>query len=133
MAATAASALDVEHIDFREHWSTFGPVTAEMKAIEDLSLIGDARGVLSRADEGPLSRKALKKLGRPSANNWDRHRLDVARAHAMLGSHQDAMDELNTIRRATGAARCDPKRARRGPADRPTGERRRLRGSQPGC
>ncbi|MFF3122889.1 helix-turn-helix domain-containing protein [Streptomyces sp. NPDC057908] len=101
MTATAASALDVEHVDFQEHWTTFGPVTAEMKAIEDLSLIGDARGVLSRADEGTLSRKALKKFGRPSANNWDRHRLDVARAHAMLGSHQDAMDELNTIRRAS--------------------------------
>ncbi|MEV6161626.1 helix-turn-helix transcriptional regulator [Streptomyces sp. NPDC052052] len=101
MAVTAASALDVEHVDFREHWTTFGPVTAEMKAIEDLSLIGDARGVLSRADEGTLSRKALKKFGRPSANNWDRHRLDVARAHAMLGSHQDAMDELNAIRRSS--------------------------------
>lgn len=57
--------------------------------------------MLSRADEGTLSRKALKKFGLPSANNWDRHRLDVARAHAMIGSHQDAMDELNTIRRAS--------------------------------
>ncbi|WSD73456.1 helix-turn-helix domain-containing protein [Streptomyces sp. NBC_01591] len=101
MAATAASALGAEHMDFREHWSTFGPVTAEMKTIEDLSLIGDARGVLSRADEGALSRKALKRLGRPSANNWDRHRLDVAGAHAKIGAHQDAMDELSAIRRAS--------------------------------
>lgn len=51
MTATAASALNVEHVNFREHWTTFGPVTAETKAIEDLSLIGDARGVLRRADE----------------------------------------------------------------------------------
>ncbi|MFF8845464.1 helix-turn-helix domain-containing protein [Streptomyces sp. NPDC015127] len=101
MTATAASALDVEHVNFREHWTTFGPVTAEAKAIEDLSLIGDARGVLRRADEGPVGRKALKRFGRPSANNWDRHRLDVARAHALLGSHQDAMEELNTIRRSS--------------------------------
>ncbi|NEA56747.1 helix-turn-helix transcriptional regulator [Streptomyces sp. SID13666] len=101
MTATAASALDVEHVDFREHWTTFGPVTAEAKAIEDLSLIGDARGVLRRADEGPVGAKALKRFGRPSANNWDRHRLDVARAHAKLGSHQDAMDELNAILRSS--------------------------------
>ncbi|MEU8948817.1 helix-turn-helix domain-containing protein [Streptomyces sp. NPDC048489] len=98
MATTAASALGREHQDFREHWGTFGPVTAEAKAIEDLSLIGDARGVLSRADDGPVGGKALKKLGRPSPNNWDRHRLDVAKAHVALGSHQDAMDELNSIK-----------------------------------
>ncbi|MFJ1750503.1 helix-turn-helix domain-containing protein [Streptomyces sp. NPDC088116] len=99
MVATAASALDVEHTDFRQHWGTFGPVTAELKAIEDLCLVGDARGVLRRADEGLVGSKALKRFGRPSAINWDRHRLDVARAHVTLGSHQDAMQELNTIRR----------------------------------
>ena len=98
MAAQAASGLDVEHVDFGEHWSTFGPVTAETKRIEDLSLVGDARGVLSRADEGPVGRKGLKKLGRPSPNNWARHRLDVARAHVLLGSHQDAMDELTGVK-----------------------------------
>lgn len=101
MTATAASALNVEHVNFREHWTTFGPVTAETKAIEDLSLIGDARGVLRRADDGPVGRKALKRFGRPSQNNWDRHRLDIARAHTLLGSHQDAMDELNTIHRTS--------------------------------
>ena len=98
MATTAASALGREHMDFREHWATFGPVTAETKVIEDLALIGDARGVLSRADDGPVGGKALKKLGRPSSNNWDRHRLDVAKAHVLLGSHQDAMDELTGIK-----------------------------------
>jgi hypothetical protein len=101
MTATAASALDMEHVNFREHWTTFGPVTAETKIIEDLSLIGDARGVLRRTDEGPVGRKALKRYGRPSANNWDRHRLDVARAHVILGSHQDGMDELGAIRRSS--------------------------------
>ncbi|MEU0674434.1 helix-turn-helix domain-containing protein [Streptomyces sp. NPDC006172] len=98
MAAQAASGLDVEHVDFRQHWSTFGPVTAETKRIEDLALIGDARGVLSRLTDGPASPKGLKKLGRPSPNNWARHRLDVARAHVLLGSHQDAMDELTGIK-----------------------------------
>ncbi|MCX4668980.1 helix-turn-helix domain-containing protein [Streptomyces sp. NBC_01381] len=101
MTATAASALNEEHVNFHEHWTTFGPVTAEAKAIEDLALIGDARGVLRRADEGPVGRKAVKRFGRPSANNWDRHRLDVAYAHARLGSHQDSMEELNTILRTS--------------------------------
>lgn len=101
MATTAASALGREHMDFREHWATFGPVTAETKVIEDLALIGDARGVLGRADDGPVGGKALKNLGRPSPNNWDRHRLDVAKAHVLLGSHQDAMDELTGLKSAS--------------------------------
>ncbi|MBI0293233.1 helix-turn-helix transcriptional regulator [Streptomyces sp. PRKS01-29] len=102
MAASAATALDQEHTDYRTHWTTFGPVTAELKAVEDLSIAGDARGVLRRADEGVLAQKALRKFGKPSANNWDRHRLDVARAHVTLGSTQDAMDELNRLKRSSG-------------------------------
>lgn len=98
MTATAASGLSREHVDFRQHWTTFGPVTAEAKAIEDLALIGDHQGVLRRADEGPVGTGGLKRFGRPSANNWDRHRLDIAKAHASLGSHQDAMDELGAIK-----------------------------------
>ncbi|MEU5630944.1 helix-turn-helix domain-containing protein [Streptomyces rishiriensis] len=98
MAATAGGALEREHTEFPTHWSAFGPVTAEAKAVEDLALAGDARGVLRRADEGPLSVKAIKNFGRLSTNNWGRHRLDVSRAHALLGSHQDAMDELVNLR-----------------------------------
>ncbi|MFB8350957.1 helix-turn-helix domain-containing protein [Streptomyces niveus] len=101
MTATAASALSREHVDFRQHWTTFGPVTAEAKAIEDLAIIGDHHGVISRADQGPVGSKGLKRFGRPSANNWDRHRLDIARAHAKLGSHQDAMEELSTIKESS--------------------------------
>ncbi|MBD0746241.1 helix-turn-helix domain-containing protein [Streptomyces sp. CBMA152] len=102
MAATASSALNTEDERFPEHWGGFGPVTAELKAVEDLSLVGDARGVLRRADDGILSGKALRSYGRPTAPNWGRHRLDVARAHVMTGSHQDAMDELTQLRRTSG-------------------------------
>ncbi|MFD7020550.1 helix-turn-helix domain-containing protein [Streptomyces sp. NPDC059928] len=98
MAGTAGGALGREHAEFPTHWSAFGPVTAEAKAVEDLALVGDARGVLRRADDGPLSPKAVNNLGRLSANNWGRHRLDVARAHVLLSSHQDAMDELINLR-----------------------------------
>ncbi|MFJ8313079.1 MULTISPECIES: helix-turn-helix domain-containing protein [unclassified Streptomyces] len=102
MAATASSALNTEDESFPEHWGGFGPVTAELKAVEDLSLVGDARGVLRRADDGILSGKALRSYGRPTAPNWGRHRLDVARAHIMTGSHQDAMGELTQLRRTSG-------------------------------
>ncbi|GAB7029485.1 hypothetical protein JCM4914_09460 [Streptomyces platensis subsp. malvinus] len=98
MAASAAAAMGREHLNYRAHWSTFGPVTAEVKRLEDLSLKKDARGVLSGAEDGPLKPTALAVLGRPSANNWNRHRLDIARAHVILGSHQDAMDELKRVR-----------------------------------
>lgn len=103
MAATAASAVGHEHADYTTHWARFGPVTAELKAVEDLSLAGDAHGVLRRADEGVLSRRSLRAVGRPSNINWNRHRLDVARAHVLVGSTQDAMDELVRIRATTGA------------------------------
>lgn len=102
MAATAASALAQEHVDHRSHWTTFGPITAELKAVEDLAVAGDARGVLRRADDGVLGPRALRKCGKPSSNNWDRHRLDVAKAHVTLGSTQDALEELGRIKRTSG-------------------------------
>ncbi|SCE19807.1 helix-turn-helix transcriptional regulator [Streptomyces sp. OspMP-M43] len=103
MAGTAASALGQERNSFPNHWGGFGPVTAEMKVVEDLALDGDARAVLRRADEGVLGGKALKALGKPTAPNWGRHRLDVAQAHVKLGSHQDAMSELAGLRESNGA------------------------------
>ncbi|MEU5129470.1 helix-turn-helix transcriptional regulator [Streptomyces mobaraensis] len=103
MAGTASSALGSERMSFPDHWAGFGPVTTEVKAVEDLSLMGDARGVLRRTDEGVLSSRAAAHLGRPDPANWGRHRLDVARAHVLLKSHQDAMNELTQLRRASGA------------------------------
>ncbi|MGW2380222.1 helix-turn-helix transcriptional regulator [Streptomyces sp. NPDC001658] len=102
MAGTAASALGSEHEGFPDHWGGFGPVTVEMKATEDLGLMGDARGVLRRADEGVLGGKAIQSLGKPTAPNWGRHRLDVAQAHVQLGSFQDAMSELKGLRATSG-------------------------------
>ncbi|MGW1720783.1 helix-turn-helix domain-containing protein [Streptomyces sp. NPDC002156] len=117
MARTAGGALDGEHVEFPAHWSAFGPVTVEAKAVEDLSLVGDARGVLRRADDGPLSGKAVRNYGTLSTNNWGRHRLDVARAHVVLGSHQDAMDELTRIRRTASEWMTHQPMARRVMAD----------------
>ncbi|MEU5439080.1 helix-turn-helix transcriptional regulator [Streptomyces sp. NPDC020719] len=102
MAGTAASGMNSENAEFPTHWGGFGPVTAELKAVEDLSLLGDARGVLSRTGEGLLSSKALRNFGKPTAPNWDRHRLDEARAHVTLKQHQEAMDVLMSVRRTSG-------------------------------
>ncbi|MFE1782516.1 helix-turn-helix domain-containing protein [Streptomyces sp. NPDC059506] len=101
MASTAAGALGTEYTDNKYRRSTFGPVTAEMKAVEDLSVLGDARGVLRRSDDGLLSPGSVSHYGRPSPAGWNRHRLDVAKAHAALGSHQEAMDELTALRRTS--------------------------------
>lgn len=98
MAATAGGAMGREHFDFPTHWGGFGPVTVAAKAVEDLALKGDARGVLRDAEEGPLKAENRVKFGQLTTNNWGRHRLDVARAHVLLGSHQDAMDVLVGLR-----------------------------------
>ncbi|OKI05066.1 hypothetical protein A6A06_10430 [Streptomyces sp. CB02923] len=100
MAATAAHAIGREHTDFRTHWGPFGPATAEIKVIEDLSLKGDARGVLRRADTGPLHPDSLRSHGSPTSNVWGRYRLDVARAHGLTGAHHDAIGELMEIYRS---------------------------------
>ncbi|MEU5048511.1 helix-turn-helix transcriptional regulator [Streptomyces sp. NPDC021096] len=102
MAGTAAVALDKEHIAFGENWGQFGPVTAEAKVVEDLSLMGDARAVLRRDGDGLLGPKAITHYGKPSPPNWGRHRLDVAKAHVALGSHEDAMCELKQLRQCSG-------------------------------
>ncbi|MFI0257623.1 helix-turn-helix domain-containing protein [Streptomyces sp. NPDC017056] len=100
MAATAARAIGREHADFRTHWAAFGPATAEIKVIEDLSLKGDARGVLRRADTGPLHKDSLRAYGIPGSNVWGRYRLDVARAHSLTGAHHDATCELMGVFRS---------------------------------
>ncbi|MFI9236647.1 transcriptional regulator [Streptomyces sp. NPDC053079] len=102
MAGTAASALGKQFCVFGQNWGNFGPVTAELKVVEDLSIADDARGVLRRADDGLLSTKAISAYGNPGVNSWGRHRLDVAKAHVTLGSHQDAMSELDQLRRNSG-------------------------------
>lgn len=70
--------------------------------MEDLSIVGDARGVLRRADEGLLSQKAVRNFGKPTPNNWDRHRLDVAKAYVTLRDYDDAMVELTALKSSSG-------------------------------
>ncbi|MGW2269600.1 helix-turn-helix domain-containing protein [Streptomyces yangpuensis] len=102
VANTAASAVGREHTgSFFRHWTTFGPLTVGMKGVEDAMVVGDARAVVRKAGEDAMSPKAWKSAGRPSDENWNRHRLDVARAHARTNDLSAAMDELIGIRNAS--------------------------------
>ncbi|MER5493965.1 helix-turn-helix transcriptional regulator [Streptomyces sp. NPDC002490] len=103
MVGRAAGGMDREDRTFPTTWGGFGPVKAAVKSIEDCLVLGhgkaDAREVLRRTGQGVLEPKALAKLGHPAEGaDWFRHRLDVARAHTLLGAHQEAMDELTGIR-----------------------------------
>ncbi|MGW6455048.1 helix-turn-helix domain-containing protein [Streptomyces sp. NPDC055078] len=107
MVDRAAAGMDKEDRTFPTTWGGFGPVKVAVKSIEDCLVTGqsqsDAREVIARSVQGVLEPKALRKLGYPAEGaDWSRHRLDVARAHTLLGSHQDAMDELTGIK-VTGA------------------------------
>ncbi|WP_436773410.1 helix-turn-helix domain-containing protein [Yinghuangia sp. YIM S09857] len=103
MAMMAAVALGAEYHDPHHQWSRFGPVTVAMKSVEATVVIGDARTALRQAEEGPLSAYGRQKAGRPSGDNWHRHRLDVAQAHVALGDFQSGMDELTYLRRCSPA------------------------------
>jgi transcriptional regulator with XRE-family HTH domain len=101
VANAAAAAVGQEHTgSYFRHWTTFGPVTVGMKQVEDAMILGDSRAVVRlSAEDNTLSPKAWKQLGRPSDDNWNRHRLDVARAYARTRDLTGAMDELKQVRR----------------------------------
>ncbi|MGX2995459.1 helix-turn-helix domain-containing protein [Streptomyces sp. JNUCC 64] len=103
MAGRAAGGMEREDRTFPTTWGGFGPVKVALKSIEDCLVTGDGRAdaleVLRRSNIGVLEPRALARLGHPAETaDWFRHRLDVARAHTLLGSHQEAMDELTAIR-----------------------------------
>jgi transcriptional regulator with XRE-family HTH domain len=100
VANVAAAAVGQEYTgSYFLHWTTFGPVTVGMKNVEGAMIVGDCRTVVRLSAEDSMSPKAWKHLGRPSDDNWNRHRLDVARAHARTRDLTAAMDELKSVRR----------------------------------
>lgn len=102
MVARAATGLVTEDGEFPTTWGGFGPVTASIKSIEDYLIRGDgraeARAVLRQSERGVLRPESRKRIGKPQGANWGRHLLDVARAHSLLGSHQDVMETLTAVR-----------------------------------
>jgi hypothetical protein len=77
---------------YHQYWSTFDVPTVRMKTAEALMIDGDARGALRVAEGVP----APERIGR--SDNYSRHLLDVAGAHAALRNYQDATDILSGLR-----------------------------------
>ncbi len=94
-AGTAARAVGTAHRNLLRHWSLFGPVTAAMKELEDSMVVGDSGAVVRKAaEEEALQPSSWRRLGKPSTNDGNRYRLDIARARVRTGDPTGAMDEL---------------------------------------
>ncbi|WP_262391220.1 hypothetical protein [Nocardiopsis sp. CNR-923] len=75
LAQTAGVAVGTEVTDHLRGWGTFGPLTVRLKAIENQMVADRPDRVLAMAEQLPGG------VGRSTSDNWNRHRLDVARAH----------------------------------------------------
>ncbi|MDQ7910766.1 helix-turn-helix transcriptional regulator [Phytohabitans sp. ZYX-F-186] len=69
----------------------FCHTTVEMKRVESAVIAGDVGRALALAERVPPS-------DRPTSNNRNRHRLDVAWAHAQAGQHAEATEVLLDVR-----------------------------------
>ncbi|QMU74872.1 helix-turn-helix transcriptional regulator [Streptacidiphilus sp. PB12-B1b] len=100
-ARVAAAVVGTAHRNASRFWSVFGPVTVAMRALEDSTVVGDARAVVRRAaEQEELSSKAWKRLGAPSADDGNRFILEVAHAQTRCGDLSAAMEELTRARAA---------------------------------
>ncbi|MGW1074081.1 helix-turn-helix domain-containing protein [Streptomyces sp. NPDC002537] len=82
--------------------STFGPLTVLMKTAENASLDEQPRRVLRLGSQVEQLRKlhhARFKV-QPTSSDWNRHRLDVANAHAQEGNYNLVVRQLNSIKRS---------------------------------
>jgi transcriptional regulator with XRE-family HTH domain len=95
MAQTAAVALGREHASSADFLRTFGPTTVALKRTENASVTDQPDLVLRTAARVP--RGGL----RPTSNNYNRHRLDIANAHATMRQYPEAVAELQKIRRTS--------------------------------
>ncbi|MFW6720311.1 helix-turn-helix domain-containing protein [Streptomyces sp. MAR4 CNY-716] len=93
LARTAGTALGAEVTEHLRGWGTFGPLTVGLKAIENELTAERPDLVLDMTARLPHG------VGRATSDNWNRHRLDVARAHALLRHGDEATDVLLTLRR----------------------------------
>jgi tetratricopeptide (TPR) repeat protein len=87
MAQAAAARIGEEPSTggYHQYWTSFGPATVAMKAVEHQVVIGDWPAALALAKHVP-----------PQPN---RHELDKAKAHAELGDYTDALDILTRLQK----------------------------------
>ncbi|AUH43053.1 helix-turn-helix domain-containing protein [Streptomyces sp. CMB-StM0423] len=93
LARTAGAALGAEVTEHLRGWGTFGPLTVDLKAIE-AELVAERPDLVLE-----MTARLPRGVGRATSDNWNRHRLDVARAHAMLRHGDEATDMLVALRR----------------------------------
>ncbi|WP_308251283.1 helix-turn-helix transcriptional regulator [Streptomonospora nanhaiensis] len=92
-ARAAGSALGEEVTEHLRGWGTFGPLTVDLKAIENEAVADRPDRVLA------MSTRLPQGVGRATSDNWNRHRLDVAAAHARLRHGDEATRLLVEMRR----------------------------------
>jgi transcriptional regulator with XRE-family HTH domain len=93
LARVAAAASGRDAIPGFNPWDVFGPVTVAMVQAEN-AMIQD------RPDTTLAIGAQLHGEGFPVPRNWNRHRLDVARAHVALRQYGEAVDVLQGVRQA---------------------------------
>ncbi|MFI6905251.1 helix-turn-helix domain-containing protein [Nonomuraea sp. NPDC050394] len=89
MAAAAAGPLQREHrtVDAK----TFGPLTVQMKQAENALIGGDPGAALEMS-------AGLRRSSDMTGEEWDRHQLDVARAHSQTNGADQAVGVLLDLR-----------------------------------
>jgi transcriptional regulator with XRE-family HTH domain len=92
IAGTAGARLQREHADLAGHIA-FGPVTAALKGTE-IEVLADSP---DKALE--LGRNVPREAGRTNSSDWNRYRLDIARAHIRTGNVDKATEILTSLRR----------------------------------
>ncbi len=93
LARVAATGLGRDAIPQFNPWQVFGPMTVSMVCAEN-AVIQD-RPDITLSIAGQLAGRAF-----PVPRNWNRHRLDVANAHASMRHYPEATAVLQEIRRA---------------------------------
>lgn len=92
-ARTAGTALGGEVTHRLRGWVSFGPTTVELKAIENKAIAERPDRVLSMSR--PITR------GGVTPADWNRHLLDVAKAHARMRHDQEATHVLSGLVRTS--------------------------------
>ncbi|MFI2300198.1 helix-turn-helix domain-containing protein [Actinacidiphila glaucinigra] len=92
LARSAAVATGREWAPGGDFLRAFGPVTVALKAAENAMVSDRPDLVLRQAERIP------KKGLRPTSNNWNRHRLDVAQAYVSQRQYADAVGVLQEVR-----------------------------------
>jgi hypothetical protein len=92
-ARMAATGIGKDYILRSNPWQVFGPMTVAMVHAENAMIQGRPDLVLKIS--GQLTKGAY-----PVSRNWNRHRLDVARAYVDARQHQEAVRILRQVKRA---------------------------------